>query len=62
MKITTIGLETWPRAFFRSTAVMRRTRSWFASRFDRRCCHFLPNCLRAVGIEACGTSHHWRAS
>jgi len=40
---------------------MRPARLWFASRLDgRRWWPFfakLPPCL--VGIEACGTSHHW---
>ncbi len=48
-----------PRAFFRSTALMRPVRLWFVSRFGgRRCCHFSPSCpLAWSAVEACGTSH-----
>ena len=60
MKITTIGLDLAKRAFqvhgvdARGQVVVRKSlrRAQMLPFFAK-----LPSCL--VGIEACGTSHHW---
>ena len=59
MEITTIGLDL-AKSVFQVHGVDARARSWSARRCDeRRCCHSLPIASCLVGIEACGTSHHW---
>ena len=60
MQITTIGLDL-AKSIFQVHGVDATGQVVVASRSTgHSCCHSLPNCLLClVGIEACGTSHHW---